>query len=64
VSVLTEIEALAVQLQEREVEAAKARARLVAAIKTAQGVSQADVARAAGLSRQRVGQLLHGDGAS
>lgn len=56
---LTAISQLAADLQTRELEVAKARGRLAIAIKAAvKSHPQSAVARAAGVSRQWVGQLL------
>ncbi len=56
---LAEVRTLAGELQARELEVAKARVRLVTAIRAAaKTVPQSRLARAAGVSRQRVGQWL------
>ena len=58
---LAEVGRLAKELQACDLEAAKARQRLNAAILAAVKVApQAEVARHAGVSKQRVGQLLKG----
>lgn len=57
---LAEIERLAAELQAPELAVAKARLRLQNAIRSAhaENVPQAEIARAAGVSRQRIGAML------
>lgn len=58
---LGRIRELADDLLEAEAETSRRRERLNGAIRAAVARhSQADVARAAGMSRQRVGQVVHG----
>ncbi len=61
-SALVEVTSLADKVADLQFAQAEAYASLVSSIKHAVriGVPQAEVARAAGLTRQRVGQLVHG----
>lgn len=52
------IRMLADELRDREMETAKARARLEQAVRSAEGISQLRLAEAAGVSRQRIQQVL------
>lgn len=61
---LAGVKRLADELVQLETEAAAVRERLTVAIKRAHGAgvaNQNELAQAAGVSRQRIGQVVHGD---
>lgn len=64
-SPLEEISNLALRVKVAQAKADRLRDELVAAVQVAHGagISQAALARAAGLSRQRIGQRVRRDGA-
>ncbi len=60
---LAEIQVLSVGVERAELELARCRARLTNAIRQATALSHTEVARAIGLSRQRVAQIREVNGA-
>lgn len=59
---LDEITRLAADLQRAEMDVARARARLTSAILSDSSLTKAQMARAAGLSRQRISQIVAAGG--